>query len=78
MLIDPKQDRIRWRNPDITQTDLPMLRGDTALFGSFDFDALDLATGKRTEHVETEGMEVIAVGDRLVGVGPDEVLLQRL
>lgn len=77
MLVDPHRDKIIWRNRYVRLTDPPLIIGDSVLMGTGDLDVLDLRSGRRTAHVETEGTYVIKIGDRIAGVGLDGIVRQR-
>lgn len=78
MLVDPKKDKIIWNNEDITISDTPILRGHEVLLGNNRWDVLDVRTGEPRATVKSEGLYMVAIGDRIAGVGPDEICLQRL
>lgn len=78
MLVDPREDKIIWTNPSITNSDQPILRGREVMFGNSNWDIVDLRTGKRRATFEAEGLYTVSIGDRIAGVGPEEICLQRL
>ncbi len=78
MLVDPKQDRINWINRDITNTDTPILIKDELVLGNYEVDIVDLRTGKRLATAKPEGLYTVAIRDRIAGVGPDLLCVQRI
>lgn len=75
MLLDDREDRVRWRNPDITVADVPIPRGSEVLIGASRLTRVDLATGTARGEVRTDGLYTVAVGDRVAGVGPEIISL---
>lgn len=71
MLVHPTEDKISWLNPDITQTDQPILIKDELLLGGYEVDIVDVRTGKRLATAKPEGLYTVAIGNRIAGVGPD-------
>jgi hypothetical protein len=78
MLLDDRQDRVVWRNPDVKGSDVPVLRGDKALIGEGRLTLVDVATGRAESEVRTDGLYTVAVGDRVAGVGPDGISLVQI
>lgn len=75
MLLDPRQDRVVWRNPEIKVGDVPIVRGDKVLIGSSRLTQVDLTTGVAEAEVRTDALYTVAVGDRVAGVGPESISL---
>ncbi|SDT04595.1 outer membrane protein assembly factor BamB family protein [Microlunatus soli] len=78
MLVDPERDKIIWTNTEITQSDQPLLQGTEVMFGYSTFSVVDVRNGKQRAEVDIDGLYIRMIGDRLAGVGPDEISLQRL
>ncbi|HEY9291741.1 MAG TPA: PQQ-binding-like beta-propeller repeat protein [Microlunatus sp.] len=74
MLIDPKKDRVPWVNPELQQTDLPILLNDNVLMGSYHLSVVDPTTGQVSAEVRPGvGLYTVALGERIAGIGPDEI-----
>jgi hypothetical protein len=78
LLLEPGEDRVVWRNPTVKGSDVPVVRGNEVLIGEGRLTLVDLGTGATESELSTDGLYTVAIGDRVVGVGPESISLVRI